>query len=210
MELPIITELEKTTDRKDLKKELQYVLKLAKKFGEKIIQTIGKVFILTATIIKGVSPPKGATIKTLLADFEKTAHEKGMDDVYIDDDITDWFPKEKVSQNVAGDSRLLRFVNSITHANIIGTAYQLNAYQEYDLSDAIQRATALVAAGELDKKDNTGIIIYLTNRKDHVPCRLLVWRYAGGLLYLNVRQVLPDNEWIASDGVLVSNENLDV
>ena len=208
MNFPLTEKLSQTTTDEGLKKELQQLLRFAQNGAAKIAEIIGKVFIKTATIIKGVVPAKGATIQSLLTDFEKAANEKGITDVYIDPDITGWFPKEKVSQNAAPDSRLIRFVNSITHASIIDGAKQLNAYQEHDLSDAIQRATQLVTAGELDKKDNTGIIIYLTNRKDGTPCRLGVWRFDVGRLSLHVNGVNLVSERSAGDGALVSNENL--
>ncbi len=191
-----------------LSNEINYLLGLGREAAKKITEIISNVFIKTQTIIKGVIPAEKVRIQTLLDGFQKAAKEKGITNIYIDSDITGWFPNEKVSKTTAGDSRLLRFVKDITHANIISNAKQLNAYQEYDLSDAILRATALVTAGELDEKNNRGIIIYLTNRKNDVPCRLLVWRVDGGQLVLHVRRVALDNKWHAGDGVLVSNEHL--
>ncbi len=207
MEFPLATEVVNTTTNEGLKKELQQLLKIAGNVAAKTAEIIGTVFIKTSRVITVTAPTKGATIKSLLKDFKRAAADRGITDVYIDSDITGWFPKTKIG-STAGPSRLLRFVKSITHAKIIDGCKQMDAYQEYDLSDAIARATALVAAGELDEKNNTGVIIYLADRYESSPCRLGVWRGAGGRLDLYVRRVGPDREWFAGGGVLVSNENL--
>lgn len=209
MKFPLTTQLAESTADSALKAELDQLLKFAADIAAKIVEIIGKIFIKTATVITGAAPEQGATIDSLISNFKKVAGERNITDIWIDDDITGWFPDEKVAETIAGPSRLLRFVESITHAKIIDGCKQLNAYQEYDLSDAITRATQLVAAGELDKKDNTGIIIYLTNRKNGTPCRLDVWRNDDGKLDLHVFEVIPDSEWGAGNGVLCSNENLD-
>ena len=171
-------------------------------------EILNRVFIKTATIIKGVVPVKDETIQSLLGAFEKAANERGITDVCIDGAITGWFPEERVTNSIPGDSRLLRFVGGILHSEVIGGAKQLAAYQEYDLGDAIQRATQLVAAGEVGQKNNTGVTLYLTNKRDGVSYRLLVWRHTDGQLRLTLSQVRLTRECGAGSGVLVSNENL--
>lgn len=210
MKFPKVTQLAASTADQELKAELDQLLKFAADVAAKIIEVIGKIFIKTNTVINGTQLAEGSTIERQLENFKEVAKARGITNVWIDGDITRWFPNEKVSKTIAGPSRLLRFMESITHAKIIDGCKQLNAYQEYDLSDGIERATALVVAGELDKKDNTGIIIYLTNCKDGTPCRLVVWRDDDGELGLDVRKVDPDSECDAGGGVLCSNENLDV
>ncbi len=211
MKFPKVTQLAASTADQELKAELDQLLKLAADVVAKIIEVIGKIFIKTNTVINGTQLAEGSsTIERQLENFKEVAKARGITNVWTGDNITRWFPNEKVSKTIAGPSRLLRFMKSITHAKIIDGCKQLNAYQEYDLSDGIERATALVVAGELDKKDNTGIIIYLTNCKDGTPCRLGVWRYGDGELRLGVSKVNPDYEWNAGYGVLCSNENLDV
>lgn len=207
MKFTKVTELAASTADQELKSELDQLLKLAADVASKIV---GKIFIKTATVITGTPPEQGATIDSLISNFKKVAGEHNITNIWIDDDITGWFPNEKVSETIPEPSRLLRFVERITHAKIIDGCKQLNAYQEYDLSDAIARATQLVAAGELDKKDNTGVIIYLTNRRGSTPCRLYVWRGDVGGLGLYVDKVGLGHDWNAGYGVLCSNENLDV
>jgi hypothetical protein len=208
MTFPLVTKFAEDTKDEPLKKELLQLLQLGNAAAERIVKVLNEVFIKTATIINGSVSPEGATIESLLEDFVKAANERGITNIWTDGDITAWFPKATVSKTVAGPSRLLRFVNAITHADIIDNCKQLNAFQEFDLGDGIKRATALVAAGELDKKDNSGIIIYLTNRKDGTPCRLDVWRRDGGELVLDVYEVDLGDESDAGNGVLASNENL--
>lgn len=208
MNFPITVERLKTLTDLDWKKELEQLLKIAENGAAKIAEIIGSVFIKTNTVVNGAVPEKGATIKKLLNAFEKTAKDLGITNIWIDPDITGWFGDVTVSDVIAGPSRLLRFVNAITHTKIIDGCKQLNAYQEYDLGDAITRATQLVAAGELDLQNNRGVIIYLTNRRDGKSCRLHVWRHEGGRLDLYVYRVYPDYGWNAGHGTLVSNEAL--
>ena len=208
MNIPLVTKFAEDTKDEPLKKELLQLLQLGKTAAEKITKVLNEVFIKTSTIIKGVAPAKKATIKTLLADFETTAKARDITNIWIDKDIINWFDGVKISEKIAGDSRLLRFVKDITHTDIIDNAKQLNAYQEFDLSDAIQRATALVAVGELDEKNNRGVVIYLTNKRGETPCGLFVWRHVDGKLNLHVLKVGLGRRWSAGFGALVSNENL--
>ncbi len=165
-------------------------------------------FSKTTVVIDGVVPEQGVTIQALLENFKQTAKDRGITDIWIDPGITRWFEGVEVSRLVADPSRLLRFVNEITHAKIVEECNKLNAYQEFDLSDGIQRATALVATGEIDQKNNRGVIIYLTNRRDGIPCRLFVWRREDGQLILRVRKAYRTNQWRIGHGTLVRNKSL--
>lgn len=69
-----------------------------------------------------------------------------------------------------------------------------------------EQAFAVAADYAADPKHTEWRIVYFMDT-DGTPCRLDVWRYGVGQLLLSVIRVVLDDECVAGDGALVSNEN---
>ncbi|MBP6931257.1 MAG: hypothetical protein KBB62_00840 [Candidatus Pacebacteria bacterium] len=123
---------------------------------------------------------------------------------WLDDDIIGWFGKTTIKgrkQKIV--SNIYRLLKNLTHQSIIDTGKKFDIYKKYNLFDAIELASKLIDAGEIEEKGK-GIVIYFEEEHDGVPCRVSVCRDDGGKLCLNLLEVDPDREFDVGGGVLFS------
>ena len=79
----------------------------------------------------------------------------------------------------------------------------LQTHLQVNLLQGALLAIELVKSGAINEKGK-GVIIYLTETKDGVSCRLFVWRNDDGVRVF-VDEVVPDSEYSTGHGVLSSN-----
>lgn len=123
---------------------------------------------------------------------------------WLDDDIIGWFGKVTIKgRKNKIVSNIYRFLKNLTHQSIINTGKKFDIYKKYNLFDAIELASKLIDAGEVNEKGK-GIIIYLEEEHDGNPCRLNVFRSDVGKFSVFVNEVNPVGECVAGSGVLFS------
>lgn len=203
MKLTEIQKFRELVQGTTLAKEIDFLLNAIKNSAVTVLE---EIFLKTSTVVSGSIPQEGILISELIEKFKEAARKRGITNIWIDNDIIGWFGDYTANVSETKPSRLVRFLKTISHETIINTSKQSNVYREYDLGDAISRATALVDAGELDETDNTEVIIYLQKRKNGSLSRLGVWRGGDGGLGLSVSEVLLGVEFDEGLGALVSND----
>lgn len=194
------------TDLSEAMKEL-----LGKKHFEKSVteyytgkyKVVSEKFISSDIIVRVVPELVTYNVKRDIKQLLATKEEGGLFD-YRDGDIVGWFGNVDFENAGAVSGRIQRFRNSITHRDIIAEGKNISIYREYDIVEALLLANELVKAGAIEERGK-GIIIYLSNKKDGVSCRLGVWRCGDGGLGARVSRVGPDGEWGAGCGVLFRN-----
>lgn len=203
MKLTEIQKFRELVQGTTLAKEIDFLLNAIKNSAVTVLE---EIFLKTSTVVSGSIPQEGILISELIEKFKEAARKRGITNIWIDNDIIGWFGDYTANVSETKPSRLVQLLKTISHETIINTSKQSNVYREYDLGDAISRATALVDAGELDETDNTGVVIYLQKRKNGSLCRLVVWRHADGELGLDVNEVGLDSKYGEGRGTLVSND----
>lgn len=203
MKLTEIQKFRELVQGTTLAKEIDFLLNAIKNSAVTVLE---EIFLKTSTVVSGSIPQEGILISELIEKFKEAARKRGITNIWIDNDIIGWFGDYTANVSETKPSRLVRFLKTISHKTIINTSKQSNVYREYDLGDAISRATALVDAGELDETDNTRVVIYLQKRKNGSLYRLGVWRYDDGKLVLDVYKVNLDYKYDEGGGTLVSND----
>lgn len=202
---PQAVKLAATTKNKALKRELNYFLKTSRIVAALIQFMRDEWLVVTETVIVGVRPPKGVTMKGLIKNFIATAKMHGFTHVTIEDELSGLLFKEKVSRTIPGPARLIRFKKAVYDDETADQLKRLGCYKAYNLSDAIQRATLLVAAGAFNKKKGCDIGIYLNIGNAGTPCWLSVCN-ARKTLNLRFFNVSADSTSFTGDGLLVDNE----
>ncbi len=164
---------------------------------------VSEKFTATEISVSTKSSKKTYNVKKDIKELLATKEEGGLFD-YRDNDIINWFGNVNFTPDKPAIGKVQRFRQNIAHRDIIAEGQKLGVYQEYDIVEALLLAGELVKAGAIEEKGK-GIIIYLSNKKDGVSCRLDVWRNDDGFLEVGVRRVDPDRECGAGRGVLFSN-----
>ncbi len=202
---PITTKLAGTTKDKNLQRELIYLLRVSQGAIAQIQEIMKKWLVKTQTVIAGVKPHKRATVKSLIRNFVTTGKAQGFTYIDIAEEVLNASKVEKVCQAVPGPARLIRFKDDVYDDQVTDQLKRIGCYKSYDFSDAIQRATLLVAAGAFRRKKGCDIYIYLTGSSEAPLYYLSVWGQ-GTELNLRLFQASADSTSSAGDGLLVDNE----
>lgn len=121
----------------------------------------------------------------------------------IDHDISGWEfdnnPTYKGCEVVTGV--IDKFINDIKHGDIINESKMLGRYRNYNIWEAELLANELVKSGAINQKGK-GVIIYLTETKDGIPCKLDVWCDCSDNIEVYVGKVRTNNECTTNYGVL--------